>query len=171
MKYIAFLRGINVGGNKVVSMGELKGLLEGMGYEMVRTLLNSGNVLFETGERSEEKITKHIEDALEKKFGWRIVVMVRSVEEIRTVLEKNPFKKNAEFKCYVSFLEKEPDAALAKAYLALQDEENAFVLVGREIYVRVRNTKDAKVYLSLEKKLNLAATSRNLNTLIKIATL
>ncbi len=175
MKYVGFLRGINVGGNSRVSMVELKALLEKIGYEGVRTLLNSGNVLFDPpvggGERSKEKITKHIEDGLLKKFGWRIVVMVRSIDEIKTILEKNPFKKNAEFKLYVSFLEKQPDIDLAKAYLALQDEENQFALMGREIYVKIRNSKDAKAYNALEKKLNTAATSRNINTLVKIITL
>ncbi|MBP9719416.1 MAG: DUF1697 domain-containing protein [Candidatus Levybacteria bacterium] len=171
MKYVAFLRGINVGGKKTVNMAELKASLEKMGYNNVRTLLNSGNVLFETGERSEKKLTKDIEDILEKIFDWRIAVMIRSIDEIKNILAKNPFKKTDGFKCYISFLEKEPDTDLVKTYLALQDEENQFVIKDREIYVKIRNTKDAKVYLALEKKLKLAATSRNVNTVEKLANL
>lgn len=171
MKFVAFLRGINVGGNKKVPMVDLKKIFEKLGFANVQTLLNSGNVIFEIGERSEEKLTKDIEDALEKVFGWKIVVMIRSIDELKKVLDKNPFKKENDFKCYVSFLEKLPDASLAKAYLALQDEENKFSISGREIYVKIRNSKDAKVYIALEKKLQLAATSRNVNTIEKLVVL
>lgn len=169
MQYGAFLRGINVGGNKTVKMSELKTVFEKLGFENVRTLLNSGNVIFASEERSEEKLTQHITDALEKKFGWRIAVMIRSIDEIKKIVEKNPLKRVDDFKCYISFLEKEPDKELANAYLALQHEENKFVIKGREIYVKIRNAKDAKVYLTLEKKLQIAATSRNVNTVEKIA--
>jgi uncharacterized protein (DUF1697 family) len=171
MKYVAFLRGINVGGNKTVKMSELKTLLEKIGYEHVQTLLNSGNVVFETGQGSKEKITKHLEAECEKRFGWHIAVMVRSIDDMKKILDKNPYKKDTEFKTYISFLSEEPDKDLIKTFLSLQTADEGFSIQGREVYALLKGMGASKVFILLEKKLKVLATNRNTNTLEKIVTL
>ncbi len=71
-RYVAFLRGINVGGHQPVKMEELKKAFESMGFQNVKTLLASGNVLFETPETGADNLIKQIEGKLEKEFGRKV---------------------------------------------------------------------------------------------------
>ncbi|MCA9364814.1 MAG: DUF1697 domain-containing protein [Candidatus Moranbacteria bacterium] len=70
--YIAFLRGINVGGKNKIEMARLKKCFESLGYENVSTYINSGNVLFQTKESDGKKLVTEIEKAIEKKLNWRL---------------------------------------------------------------------------------------------------
>lgn len=174
MKYIAFLRGINVGGNKMVKMEELRKVFEKLGYTNVKTLINSGNIIFETEVSNEKKLNNTIEDRLEKTFGWRIAVMIRSSNELRNILQKNPFSKkdlDTTSRCYISFLSEEPDKELAKAFLALQSNDEVFTIKGKEVYASLKTMGDVKVFNKLEKVLQVFATNRNINTLERIFTL
>jgi uncharacterized protein (DUF1697 family) len=86
--YVAFLRGINVGGNAKVNMKDLVVLFEALGFSKVSTYVNSGNVIFEAPAADHQKV---IEEALEKKLGFKIRVMVKTKEELEQVVEANPF--------------------------------------------------------------------------------
>ena len=77
MKYVGLLRGINVGGNTKVPMEELRHVCEGLGFTSVKTILNSGNVVFETHQTKEDIVQKELEQALEKQFNFPIRVLVR----------------------------------------------------------------------------------------------
>jgi uncharacterized protein (DUF1697 family) len=160
-----------VGGNKTVRMAELKALLDKTGYKNVRTLLNSGNVVFETDEEDKKKVTQHIEDALEKKFGWRIAVMIRSMDELQKIVDKNPYKKDSDFRTYISFLSEEPEKTLVKDFETLQTSDEKFTVQGREVYASLRGMGTAKVFNLLEKKLKVFATNRNTNTIEKLVSL
>jgi uncharacterized protein (DUF1697 family) len=89
-RYVALLRGINVGGKNKIRMADLKACFEGQGFENVATYIASGNVLFDSGERSSEKLTQNIEKALTKTFGYKAVVVVRSRAHILSVVDKAP---------------------------------------------------------------------------------
>lgn len=105
-KYVAFLRGINVGGNKKVPTAELKSLLENIGFEHVQTLLNSGNVIFSSEEKV-HKATKMISESIENKFGFSVNVIVLEAEKIKNIVDKNPFlgfPERKEIKWYVSII-------------------------------------------------------------------
>lgn len=80
MKFLALLRGINVGGKNIISKEELRQLFEDLGFESVRTYIQSGNVLFKSGEKSSKKLTKSIEEELSKRFSYdaRAVVLSRN---------------------------------------------------------------------------------------------
>jgi uncharacterized protein (DUF1697 family) len=106
MKYVAFLRGINVGGNNKVDMKHLKACFEALGFENVLTYINSGNVIFETKEKDEGKIIKKIETAIEKTFGFPVRVVVRDSKNISKVLKSIPVNWNndADQKTDVLFL-------------------------------------------------------------------
>jgi len=106
MKYVALLRGINVGGNKKVEMPRLKESFERMDYKNVRTYINSGNVIFESSKKAEERLASNIEKALEQEFGFAIHVLVRSGENIAKVARSVPatWENNGEQKTDVLFL-------------------------------------------------------------------
>src|SRR5579859_1256345 len=90
--YIAFLRGINVGNHKIVKMEALKKIFEMLEFKNIKTVLNSGNILFETSRMDPANITKQIEEKLEQAFGYKIDVMVRSNIKIQSLVNTNPFK-------------------------------------------------------------------------------
>lgn len=88
--YIAFLRGINVGGNTILPMSELKSLCTGIGLINVRTYIQSGNVIFES-ELSEKVLTHNLEQVLQTSKQKHIPVVIRTVKELESVISGNPF--------------------------------------------------------------------------------
>lgn len=91
MQYIAFLRGINIGGRKVL-MEDLQRVFQDIGCEDVKTFITSGNVQCTISETNEETLCRKLEDALEKKFGFPIPVILRSKEDLQELVQKDPFK-------------------------------------------------------------------------------
>lgn len=106
MKYVALLRGINVGGNSKVDMKQLKAMFESAGMSAVRTYINSGNVIFEHSRERDPALTKSLERAIEKGFGFHVGVLVKSEDEIRMVVEATPteWRNDQTMKCDVVFL-------------------------------------------------------------------
>lgn len=89
MQYVAFLRGINIG--RATKMEDLRRVFESLGYDSVRTVQASGNVLFETRKTAVGSLVRRIEQALAESFGYRISVLVRTREELERLVEANPF--------------------------------------------------------------------------------
>ncbi|MGW0464630.1 DUF1697 domain-containing protein [Streptomyces sp. NPDC003027] len=91
--YAALLRGINVSGHRKVPMAQLRSLLEELGHRDVRTYLQSGNAVFTTDadDLSEEQLTEAVEDAIEKRFGFRVDCLVRGAEYLAAVADACPF--------------------------------------------------------------------------------
>jgi uncharacterized protein (DUF1697 family) len=104
--YVALLRGINVGGNRAVSMKTLKAVFEEVGMTEVRTYINSGNVVFTTKLRSPERIAPLLEKAIEKQFGFPVDVLVVSEPELGAIVGAIPTKwtNDSKTKCDVLFL-------------------------------------------------------------------
>jgi len=90
MKYIALLRGINVGGNNKVSMAELRECFEAAGFTNVSTYINSGNVFFESSEKSDATLVSICEAAIEKRFGFHVICAVISAKEIQDSIAHAP---------------------------------------------------------------------------------
>ena len=82
-KYVAFLRGVNVGGNKMVKMEDIKKAFEALKFKNVKTLLASGNVLFEISKADETALCAKIAEKLKSVFGFEVGVLVRSIEELQ----------------------------------------------------------------------------------------
>lgn len=109
MQYVALLRGINIG--RPTKMEDLRRVFESLGYDRVRTVLASGNVVFETRRTAVGSLTQTIEEALEQAFGYRITVVVRPIAELERLLEKNPFARvslPAGTRTHVSFPKRKP---------------------------------------------------------------
>lgn len=90
MTYIALLRGINVGGNAMVRMADLKICFEGLGFRGITTYINSGNVIFSSSEMSTDVLTKKIEAAIEKQFGLKVLTLVLDGKRYRKIVEEAP---------------------------------------------------------------------------------
>jgi uncharacterized protein (DUF1697 family) len=173
-KFVAFLRGINVGGNKTIAMVRLKTVLEELGFQSVKTHLNSGNVVFASKEKGVAKLAKAIEDAIEKEFGFRPAVVVGSSADLKRIVERNPFPKMAAddpSHLVVMFLVAKPgkDAAarIAKAYAGPEEIR----IDGDAVYITYPNgigtSKLTNVFL--EKQLGVVGTARNWNTVVKLS--
>ena len=110
MKYVALLRGINVGGNRKVDMKQLKAGFESAGMENVRTYINSGNVIFESSE-SAKKLVGALEKVILDDFGFEVKVLIRDYEQVKAVNEALPdaWSNDDKMKCDVMFLWEEVD--------------------------------------------------------------
>src|SRR3954467_13585214 len=92
MRYVALLRGINVGGANMMKMDDLKAVFTEIGFANVRSYINSGNLAFDTKKTNETKLIDKIESAVETKFGRRVHIMIREQRDIERVIKNNPFE-------------------------------------------------------------------------------
>ena len=137
-RYVAFLRGMNLGGRRIKNE-ELRRHFEEMGLEEAATFRASGNVIFATPKReAEAKLARRIEAELGERLGYEAPVFLRSVEEVAAIAAREPFDSMAaarsKGKLQVSFLGKKPSAAAKKKALAAATEEDLLALEGRELY-------------------------------------
>src|SRR5262249_22060533 len=106
-RYVAFLRGVNVGGRTIINMTELKAMFGMMGFNNVKTFLASGNVIFDSDRRSHATLAGEIENTIKKTFKGDIKVLLRDVEALRRSESSHPFKGirvTATTRLYVTFL-------------------------------------------------------------------
>ncbi len=164
---VALLRGINVGSHNRIPMADLRALLADIGYPDARTLVQSGNIVL-----SAELQPDELERAITGKFGVQTPVVVRTREELASVVALDPLGDVAqEHKLYqVSFLSAEPDPQ-AVAKIAQEDfAPECFVQVGREIYAwhpgGIHNSRLARMFS--DKRLGVVATARNWKTTTKL---
>jgi len=168
-KYVAFLRAINVGGHTVIKMADLKRMFESFGLENVQTFIQSGNVIFESGEENANSLAERIERGLEKASGFRIKLFVRTMRELQSILSKSPFKPKADEMAYIAFLNQKPAKKEAQALMSFKSAADDFAVTGREVYI-LRLDREKSVFSPnfVEKILKLPVTTRNLTTLTKI---
>jgi uncharacterized protein (DUF1697 family) len=107
LKYLALIRGINVGGKNLVKMAELRAAFEDLGHADVTTFIASGNVLFRAPRQSREKLASRIESHLSRRFGTELKVVLLTDAQLRGVIEDAPGGFGAESdRCDVVFLRK-----------------------------------------------------------------
>jgi uncharacterized protein (DUF1697 family) len=173
--YVALLRGINVGGNKKVDMKLLKGVFEKLGYEHVRTYINSGNVVFTASGALEEKEVAAIEYAIEKKFGFHVPTLVRSKAEIATLLKKIPatWKNDTEQKTDILFLWDSHDSKKTLAEIKTTKGVDTLIYTKGAIVWHVDRNHYAKsgMHKFIGTAVYKAMTARNVNTVRKLAEL
>jgi uncharacterized protein (DUF1697 family) len=171
--YVALLRGVNIGPNKRIAMADLRALVEGLGYDDVKTLVNSGNVVF-TVERKKVNATlaREIEAALRERHGLDVGVVVRSGGEMAKIVANNPFPEAAATPklLHVSFLDRKPEPDKVAALQEVDRGEDDFRVIGTEVYLSVPNGLSGAVVNvnGLDKALGVVATSRNWNTVTKL---
>ena len=174
--YIALLRGINVSGQKIIKMEDLKKAFESLHYEDVTTYIQSGNVVFRSGETNTAHLRKQIEDRVLKIFGHEVPVIIRTMKELEKVIQKNPFKKvktQEGEKLHISFLSGKPAKAAAENLAAVKNDVDEIRLSGSEVYILCRNGYGQTLFSNtfIEKKLAVSSTTRNWDSVQKLLSL
>ncbi len=170
MRYVAFLRGVNVGG-KTVRMAELKKLFESLGFGNVSTYKASGNVIFDS-DGSEATLTKKIENGLHKLIGKETRAILRPLDHLKGMVESEPFRGvevTPETRLYVTFLPGRPSSKM-KDYES-PDGDFRFRVSDEDIYsVLILSPKRGTVDLMgfIEKEFGSDITTRNWNTIVGI---
>ncbi len=166
--YISILRGINVSGQKKIKMADLKKLYEDLGFENVKTYIQSGNVVFEYKELTHTELQKIIFDAIQIHYGFEVANLILSPTAIETALKKNPFKDID--KMYFTFLAETPTKENIEKLYTYSFEEEYYELIDKVVYFHCPNGAGrAKMSNNFfENKLKVMATSRNLNTTKKL---
>lgn len=174
MRYAALLRAVNLVKRNRIAMADLRRILGDLGYGGVTTLLQSGNAVF-TSELPSATLEQEVADALAEHARLRCAVMVRTGAELAAVLAANPLGREPDnpARYFVSFLAAQPAPAAAVEFAALDlGPEQAWVL-GREAYFWIpQGLRDSKLSSAfLEKRLGVAGTARNWNTVSKLVEL
>jgi len=172
--YFSFLRGINMAGHKIIKMEDLRKCFESMRFKNVRTYIQSGNVMFESTETNTRKLGITIEKGLIKSFGFEISVFLRTLEEMQSIAQLNPFKNittHANSKMFVTFVSEEirprPKAPL---WTSRKDVE-VIAVRGHDLFSLSHEVNGRFGFPNpfIEKEFGVAATTRNWNTLRKLA--
>jgi uncharacterized protein (DUF1697 family) len=172
-RYVALLRGINIGGNTMIRMEDLRAMFEGLGFKNVVSYINSGNLAFDARKASEEGLVVKIEAAIENHLGKRVCVMVRGQSDIARILANNPFEGQyaSHKEMHVLFLQDALSKENQKWLSETAPPGERFSVAGREIYCHLP-LGVADSYLGrgrFEKKLRVAVTARNWRTVEKLA--
>jgi uncharacterized protein (DUF1697 family) len=172
--HVALLRGVNLGGRTQVAMSDLRDLLTELGFEQVRSVLNSGNLVFGGGRKRGATLERLLETETETRLDLRTDFHVRTADEWATVVAKNPFPAEAKRDpghLVVMFLKKAPTAKAVETLRAAITGPEIIEAVGRQAYIvypagigRSRLTNSL-----VDSKLGTRGTGRNWNTVLKLA--
>lgn len=174
MKYVAFLRAINVGGH-TVKMDYLRQLFESLGFSTVETFIASGNVIFDSKSTNTKTLAKKIEDCLQKKLGYAVTTFIRSTSDLVRIAQYRPFGEpdlNAKGNSlYIGFIADKPNDGSKQKLLSFVSEADDFHVYGLEVYwlCRTRMSESKFSGALLEKTFGMQATWRNSTTVRKLA--
>lgn len=167
------LRGVNVGGHNRIRMDALRTLYASLQLREAATCVQSGNVVFRTDARNPAQLTMRIENGIEKTFGFRPVVVVRSVAEMRDVIAGNPFAARRDIdpaRYLVLFLSAQPGPEARDKLARIRCDPDELRIGGRELYIYYPNglARPKLPWTAIEKTLQVAGTGRNWNTVVKL---
>jgi uncharacterized protein (DUF1697 family) len=172
--YVSMLRGVNVGGHGRLKMAAVKDAYLAIGLGNVLTLLQSGNVVFTSRATDRRALAKRIMQEIERRFDLQVEVLIRTLEELRMLVERGPTSARADpSKLLVMFLSRVPDARAQAALLKEHKGPEMIEIRGPEVYLYypegVGRSKLTNAFL--ENKLDAAGTARNWSTLTKLVEL
>jgi uncharacterized protein (DUF1697 family) len=173
IRYIAFLRAINVGGH-TVKMGYLRQLFESLDLSNVETFIASGNVIFEAKSKDPRSLEKKIEVRLREALGYEVATFIRTDAELAGIADYKPFRQadlDAAAAFNIAFLTDLLDNQSKQQLMALRTEIDDFHVHGREIYWLCRKKQSESTFSNavLEKALGIKSTLRGVNTVTKMA--
>lgn len=167
--FISMLRGINVSGQKRISMEDLRGLYQALNLVHVRTYVQSGNVIFDSEKQEAALLAKRIEAQIERSFGYSVPVIIREPHDFQRILANNPFLQGRDedpAKLHVTFLYGSPSERILGQLKISSGEGDEFAMGDQEIFLFCPNgygrTKLTNAYF--ERKLDMPATTRNWKT-------
>lgn len=174
MIYIALLRGINVGGHKLIKMVELARIFTDAGLKNVRTHIASGNVIFESRSADQASLRKKIEKALRQSLGYEVTVVLRTIDELKSIVTENPFKNYEASKdvmlCMV-FLADEPKIQPKLPLISVTDNLEVFKVSQSTACVVSRRKASGWFGFPnnfVEKQFSVAGTTRQWSSVQKI---
>jgi uncharacterized protein (DUF1697 family) len=167
--YVALLRGINILGYKRIKMDALRKSFEALGFDQVKTYIQSGNVVFKAAKTSPTALCSKIEKRIVSDFGFSSLVISRTQDEMRDAIQKNPFLKETGAdpdKFHVTFLSEVPAAAALRKLEAMVLAPDQLRCVGKDVYLYMPNGvgKSKLMKASWERVLSVSTTSRNWRT-------
>jgi uncharacterized protein (DUF1697 family) len=174
LRYVAFLRGVNVGGHKPVEMADLAAAVAGLGLKNVRTVLASGNVLFDAPPSDRKRLAARITAGLKRAFGFDATVVLRTLEEVARLLDTNPFagiELPARAQLYITFLADGAPAEAARPDRSLRANMRTVRVSAGEIasvVVLSQGHGTTDLMNTLDKQFGRMATTRKWNTVKKI---
>jgi uncharacterized protein (DUF1697 family) len=173
--YVSLLRAVNVGGSSRIKGDALCAVYESIGLADVRTLLQSGNVLFRSRLTDRQQLAKRITQEIERQLDLKVEVILRSLHEVATIVDRGPVlsPRADKNKLLVMFLESVPDAAAQAALLKwhkAKEMKEMLEVRGPEIYLYYPDGigRSKLTGAAIEGKLDMPGTARNWNTLTKI---
>jgi uncharacterized protein (DUF1697 family) len=175
MKYVAFLRGINVGGNRVLKMADVKAAFEAAGMSGVKTILASGNIVFESAAKDTSKLERALEEQLDATFGHQIGVFARTAAEIDELVAADPFKRRKltpDTRLYVMFLATPPTSKPKTPFKGPVGDLQVLRLTDRELCAIMTVTPEVKTpdaMNAIGKLYGPKITTRNWTTVQKVA--
>ncbi|MFT3839743.1 MAG: DUF1697 domain-containing protein [Myxococcaceae bacterium] len=165
---VAFLRGVNVGGNNVVPMAKVVAMIESLKLGAVRSVGHAGNILFDGGGADDDALKKKLEAGFEKKLGIACVVVVRKLDELKALVESEPFGKvKPEVTRYVALLAGAP----AKDVKPTRNEKEGwdlFEIRGHDVFFKSWKVNGRSTFPIVDKLFGVPATVRNWNTVEKV---
>ena len=169
LTYVALLRGINLSGHKIVKMDQLRKAFEELGFEDVKTYIQSGNVVFKAPGQAPANLAKRIEEKVLRQFGFPVPVVVKTADEIAEVVRNNPLvkKKGIDIsRLHVTFLSCAPEKSALKMLDTIPAGQDQFRCSGQAIYLHCPNGyHETKLSNNvLEKVLKVGTTTRNWKT-------
>jgi uncharacterized protein (DUF1697 family) len=170
--FIALIRGINVGGKKKLRMEDLKGVCESLGLADVKTILQSGNVVFRTGRSDRKRLTDDLEKGILEAAGIEATVILRTDAELQQAVERNPFRAEAERdpgRLVIVFLDGKPTIEAAGDLKSYRGPETMH-LIGQELFIYYSQGQGTSKLTNalIERKLGVSATARNWNTVCRL---
>jgi uncharacterized protein (DUF1697 family) len=171
--YIAMLRGINIGPHKRMKMEKLRAACEGLGFAGVKTYIQSGNAVFRAAKLSPPALSKKLGECIVKDFGFSAEVISRSREEMKEIIDDNPFTKERGIdtsKLHVAFLSESAPAAALKKLQELTLAPDRTHSSGKEIYFYFPNGVSGSSLWRhpLDRVLSLPVTMRNWKTVTSL---
>ncbi|MDR6549824.1 DUF1697 domain-containing protein [Paenibacillus qinlingensis] len=172
-RYIAMLRGINVSGQKIIKMDRLRQLFESLEFTQVSTYIQSGNVIFDSDELNPEVLRDRIVLELKEQLTFDIPVIIRTPAELEEVVSNTPYvtvNVDENEQRYVTFLSKAPTEAALNKLQAAQSEVDEYHVTGLTVFLLIRKNYGESKFSNnfIEKKLGVAATTRNWETVNKL---
>ena len=169
VKYVALLRGINVGGHRKFLKAEQIEMLSDLGFKNTQVYIHTGNWVFESNE-TEEVLKLKISEAILQKFGWEVPIIVITAEDFKAIFKGSPFSGEKKDKSYFTLLSESPSSDNIIIFKSFSFPDEEYHLGDNCIY-SFSTISAARVKMNnnfMEKKLKVSATSRNYKTMAKL---
>lgn len=170
---IAMLRGVNVGGHNKMRMEALRALCTKLKLRDACTYVQSGNVIFRTDQRDLASLAKRLQNAIERDFGFRPDIVLRTSAELRDVIARNPFANRRDIepnKLLVTFLASDPGPEARDKATKIKTEPEELRMERREVYIYFPNgmARPKMSWPTIERTLQTSGTGRNWNSVTKM---